>query len=127
MANTITKQTILDGSRLLVVKVHILGDGTGEETDTLLIDASSYSPAFTDASVRRITAALSGFAATLEWDATADTPLCTLPEGESILPFEFLGNVPSDAGAGVTGDINFTTNGLGANDQGTIIIELVKK
>ena len=45
MANTITTQTIVDGERNLVTKTTILGDGSGEETATLLIDASTFSGA----------------------------------------------------------------------------------
>lgn len=130
MANTITKQTIIDGSKNLVVKIHISGDGSGEETDTVLIDASSYSPAFIDANLIGVHGALSGFSANLQWDATANVPLINLPDYEYNLDGKqigWFGGIPNDSGAGKTGDILITTSGLGAGDIGTIILELKKK
>ena len=130
MANSITKQTIIDGSKNLVVKIHIEGDGSGEETNTVLIDASSYSPAFTDETLVGIHATLSGFTADLHWDATANVPLINIPDFEYNLngkQIGWFGGLPNNAGAGKTGDILMTTIGLGANDHGTIILEIKKK
>lgn len=129
MANTITKHTIQDGSKNLVVKVHILGDGTGEETALVLLDASSYTPAFTSGKLIGVHSALNGFTAHLDWDATANIPLLDIPDYEYNLNGEqigWFGGIPNNAGAGKTGDILMTTIGLGAGDHGTLILEIRK-
>lgn len=133
MANTVAKQTLIDGSRNLVVKIYLESDGaSGELSDTVLIDASTYSPAFTDAKLVSVHANLSGFTAKLEWDATTDTPLISLPDYEVHYSGNEVGvgvnGIPNDAGTGVTGDILITTSGFtAAGDRGTIVIHLVKK
>lgn len=129
MTNTVTKQTIIDGDRNLVVKVHIMGDGSGEETLLAIIDASTYSPAFTSASLLGIHGSLGGFSAMLFWDATANIPLLNIPDYEYNLnghQIGWFGGIPNDSGAGKTGDILMTTAGLGAGDHGTIIFEIQK-
>jgi len=130
MANNITKQTIIDGSKWLVVKIHIEGDGSGEETNTVLIDASSYSPAFTNESLEILHAGLSGFTCDLLWDATANVPITNIPDYEfHYTPDEVgsFGGFTNNAGAGKTGDVLLTTIGLGANDHGTILLKIKKK
>ena len=126
MANTITKRTIVDGDRNLVVHIHIDGDGSGEETDTVLIDASSYTPAFTDCKLMKIDAALIGFSIELNWDATANVIATHIPDYEFHQDFRWFGGIPNDAGAGRTGDLLITTTGLGANDHGDFVLFLKK-
>jgi len=127
MANTLTKQTIFDGQRKVIVKIHIVGDGSGEETTANLIDASSYSPAFTDERLVSVTSSLVGFSASLIWDATANVDIVALAEGDTIIDFDvYAGGIANNAGAGKTGDILLQTVGLGAGDEGTIILELIK-
>lgn len=70
MANIIEKQTLVDGSRNLVVKVHVDGDGSGNEVYTTLIDASTYNPAYTDFKLMRIQSNLIGFTAELVAEGT---------------------------------------------------------
>lgn len=129
MANTITKTVLHDGPRNLVVQVAIAGDGSGDETGTVLIDRSAYAPVDgTKLSVREIEGALLGFSAQLLFDATADLPIASLPDGQ---PFEFdwcdVGGVASPkAGAGYTGDILITTSGLGSGDKGTFLLSMKK-
>jgi len=128
MANSIVKQTLIDGSRKLIVKINIKGDGTGEETNLVLIDASSYTPAFTDASLRLVHANLNGFTCDLIWDATVNVDILHVADYESNYLKEEIGlGLPNNAGAGKTGDILLSTIGLGANDHGTIILELNKR
>lgn len=131
MAATVTKQTIVDGSRILIVNIHIDGDAGGDLSAATLIDASSYSPPFTDCAIKAVHSNLNGFTAELLWDATADVHAISLADYEATYGHSELmgrhGGIPNNAGAGKTGDINITTVGLGANDHGTIQIELVKK
>lgn len=127
MANSITTQTLQDGPKNLIVHLHIDGDGSGEETDTVIVDASTYSPAFTKASLLRVWGSLNGFNAHLSWDATTNTDLLAVPDYEFNADFFSFAGIVNDAGAGRTGDILLTTVGLGASDHGAIILWLKKK
>ena len=126
MANTITKQTIIDGPRRLIVKIDILGDGSGDEAATTLIDASTYTPVFTDCKLITLWSDLSGFTARLLWDATTDVVATSVSDTGDDLDFSEFGGIPNNAGTGKTGDINITTYGLGANDHGTLILGFIK-
>lgn len=133
MPNTITRQTLVDGDRALIVKVNILGDGSGEETDTVLIDASTYSPAATENKLRKIEYCLNGFTATLEWDGATDAPLISLASDHPyFVQYDFCedslqsGGIVNNATT-PTGDVLITTAGLGAGDNGHIILYLAKR
>lgn len=127
MANIIEKQTIVDGSRNLVVKVHIDGDGSGEETNTVLIDASTYTPAFTDLKLMKIQSNFVGFTAELIWDATTNVHGWEIPDYEQVQEFREVGGIPNSAGPGKTGDVLITTTGLGAGDTGHALLYFKKK
>lgn len=130
MAATVTKQTILDGSRLLIVNIHIDGDAAGDLAAYVLVDASAYSPAFTNCRIRAIHSNLNGFTAELLWDATTDVHAISLADYEATYGYEDLigrtDGIPNSGGAGRTGDILLTTTGLAAGDHGTIQLEIVK-
>ena len=133
MANTITKQTLSDGDRNLVVKITIEGDGTGDETDVELIDISTYTSSSTDkpidnVSVNRISGNLTGFSIKLSWDATSNVMLASFDTSEFDSDyFSDFGGLVNPKASGYTGDILFTTTGLGAGDNGFLILEMVKK
>lgn len=114
MANTITKQTLNDGERNLVVKVTIAGEGSGsDEASTVLIDSSTFSGAPTNLRLDRIEANLIGFSATLEWDADANVDMIHIPADEPFREdYRAFGGLQNAGGTGVTGDINITTTGL---------------
>jgi hypothetical protein len=131
MANVITKTTLLDGPRNLIVLVTIDGDASGNETNTLLINRSDYAPTDgTEIVVEKIEGLLSGFSATLSFDATADLPFAMLPDGDWFCyDWERIGGVSSNkAGAGSNGDILLTTAGLdaGATDSATFYLHMRK-
>ena len=126
MVNTVTKQTLVDGERNLVVKVQISGDGSGEETDTNLVNISEYSLPNATCKIKRIKATLVGFSMQLIWDADADVKAADVPSGENDMDYASWGGLINNAGVGVTGDILFTTLGLGSGDEGSIILEMVK-
>lgn len=126
MVNTVTKQTLIDGERNLVVKVQISGDGSGEETNTNLIDISTYNLPNATCKINRIKAMLVGFSMQLIWDADTDVKAQDVRAGENEMDFKKWGGLINNAGVGVTGDILFTTLGLGSGDEGTITLEMVK-
>ena len=128
MANTISTTTIINGSRVLLVSVNIDGDGSGEETDTVIVDFSALAPEAEKLGLKKAYANLAGFSAKLEWDATTDAFLTNFSIGESGLDFSNIGGPLIDrSGTGRTGDVLVTTLGLGAGEAGKIILEFVKK
>jgi hypothetical protein len=126
MANTITKTTIQDGKRNTIIKIDILGDGTGEETNTVIFDASTYYNPTVNKKLNRIKYTLDGFSARLLWDATSDAPLLTL-EKDKYSDFCFDGGLSNTYYAGATGDILLTTLGLGAGESASIILFIQSK
>lgn len=130
MANTITKTTLLDGTRNLVQLINIVGDGSGEETNTVLVDRSTFSAIEGQRfSVVKIEGLLTGFTAALSFDATADLVFVRLPDGDWFShDWSEFGGISSDlAGAGSIGDILLTTTGLtAAADVATFIMHMRK-
>lgn len=126
--NTITSQTIIDDNINLVVKVHLASDGS-EETATVVVDASTFSPVFTNERLERLDVSTSSAAlqASLLWDASTDVPIVALP---ALMAYSFdwssIGGLPNNAGTGKTGDILLTTLGLAAGDQLTLVFYIKK-
>lgn len=123
MVNTITSQTLNDGQRNFVVQIFVTGDGSGEETATKIVDVAST----VNLKLVEYKAELSGFAASLLWDATTDVPFLNINDGYSKQDFRSVGGLVNNSGSGKTGDIMMTTVGLGAADKGSITLWMVKK
>ena len=125
MADAVTSQIIVDGSRNTVVKLTNLSDGTGESA-VLKVDVSALTGSPAAVKIEKIHYTVSGMVATLLWDATTDVRIVDLA-GDGCFDFTGFGGLPNNAGAGVTGDILLTTTGATAADSYTIILELSKK
>lgn len=129
MAVSATLQTLHDGARNLVVKAQLVGDGT-DASSVQLIDASAYSNptpgAGASLKVDRVQWALDNFAVTLAWDASANVEFLTL-EGEGDRKFCEIGGLVNNAGSGITGDIDFSTNGNASGEDGTIVLWMKKR
>lgn len=129
MANTITKTTLIDGPRNLVQLINIVGDGSGEESATVLVDRSAFVPADgTEIVVEKIEGLLSGFSASLLFDASTDLTFARLPDGDWFChDWCNIGGVSSSkAGTGATGDVLITTSSLGNGDSATFYIHMRK-
>jgi len=131
MANTITSQTLLDGSKRTIIKWYFASDGvTGELTDQIIFDASAVTPACTDSSIERIRGYFIGFSGLVEFDATADVAAVVLPTDDQFcyeFKDELIQGLPNNAGAGKTGDILLTTTGFtAAGDIGWLEITVKK-
>lgn len=129
MSNTITKTTIHDGPRNLVQLINIVGDGSGEETNTVLVDRSAFSPAEgTEIVVEKIEGKLTAFTASLIFDASTDLVFVRLAADEWFsYDWEKIGGVSSNkAGTGANGDILLTTGSLGSGDAGTFYLHMRK-
>lgn len=123
MANVIDKQTIVNSSRNLVVKVVIEGEAAGsDEAATTLVDVSALDSTINHLSLEKIQYDLTGFSVKLLWDATTDDELLDLTGAHS-MDFTDFGGIPDPQSTGSTGDVNITTVGLGAAaDIGTLVL-----
>ena len=129
MANTITTRAIVDGANYAVIMTTMVSDGVaGEETDTVLFDASALTGAKNAANILWVDYMLSGFSARLEFDATTDTTALELGSDTPVVhDFRPFGGVTNNAGTGITGDITLTTTGFtAATDRGHIIMWVKK-
>ena len=108
--------------------MRITGDGSGEETATSLIDVSAIGGAPTSVVVEKIYWNLNGFSTTLLWDATTDTVAFECSDGEGGIDFTDIGGaLRNTSGSGKTGDVLFTTAGLGSGEKGYIRVQARKK
>lgn len=129
MADAVTSQTIFDGERKAVMKFTNVSDGTGEtgvlKVDVSALAASAAGKACDGVTLEKIHASINGMSVSILWDATADVPAFIAAPGMYTFKFRDL-QLPNDAGAGVTGDVLFTTIGASAGDTYTIVLEMVK-
>lgn len=120
MANSVTTQVILDGPRNYVLKVSMLLD-TSDVSITDLITPSGLSSlgdingACSRVSIERIVYDVEDtLTVNLYWDATADVPIARLVGRGEIDQTKF-GGMPNNAGAGITGKVQYDTQGWSAS------------
>ena len=133
MADAVTSQTIQDDDRLAVLKFTNVSDGSGEsavkKVDVSALVTNSRGDTCTGVYVSKIWWATVGMAVKIEFDATANVLLTSLPAdstGDEYYSDSFTA-IPNNAGSGKTGDIDFTTIGHSSGDTYSIIFELIKK
>ena len=127
MAITVTKQTLVDGERNVVVKLDLVSDAAADVTDQVLVSKADYTGTFTDLKIMAVQAGLVGFSMKLTWDATANVDALDLPEGEDVYDFHLIGGLINNAGTGKTGDILFSTTGAASGERATLILEMRKR
>ena len=131
MADAVTSQTILDGERLFIAKFTNISDGTGESAVTK-IDVSSLSAngsglACNGVKINKIFAMTEGMSVDILWDATVDALCVTIPQNQMYkMDYSCFGGISNNAGAGVTGDVQFTTVGAASGDRYTVVLECIK-
>lgn len=126
MADAVGSQVILDGPRHTIMKFTNVSDGTGESA-VLKVDVSSLTGAPASVSIDRIHFSTAGMSVRIAWDATADVDAFVLgPDQVGSLCFVGFGGIHNNAGAGVTGDIVFTTIGAASGDSYSTVLELRK-
>lgn len=127
MANTVTQRTLAGGgnSKKVIRLINIVSDGT-EETDLVIYDNSAFIGDTSKGKVNKVhcSGSFTG-AVRLEWDQTADSPICSLgSSNKGCLDFTSFGGIGNPGAAGATGDIVLTTTALANLDECTIIIEI---
>ena len=131
MADAVASQTILDGERLFIAKFTNISDGTCE-TGALKIDVSTLNPnaagnACNGVKLNKIFATTHGMEVRILWDATTDVFAWMIPQNSNyLMDLSSFGGIPNNAGAGVTGDVLFTTLDASAGDMYSIVLECIK-
>lgn len=126
-----TSQTIIDGQRVVVAKFH--NDAGSDETVVKKVDVSTLASqlhtgsACTKVAIEQVWYDIStDVILDIIWDATANVTAWSLSAGQGHLDFRGIGPIVNNAGAGVTGDVLFTTVGAGAGDRYSVILALRK-
>lgn len=117
-----TVQIITDGPRNLVIKV----DGTGVETNTLIVDVTTLNPPCTSMRLNSVVHSLAP-AAVMEllWDASVPVVAWNLfGSGGIVAPFMYTQGIPNNAGAGKTG--NVLLNGGTVSTNYSLYLEFIK-
>lgn len=121
-----------DGPRNAVYHVSIIGTGAGDLEDVTIIDPAAFEPPLSAKPTLRLEEIwydLAGFSAWLEFDyLTEDTPVWSMSAGNpTYLCFQSIGGLADRSveldGAGI---LKLSTDGLGADDRGTIIVKARK-
>lgn len=124
----ISVTTLNDGPRNAIVHVSILGDGSGDLADEVVIDPAAFDPPLPPVPALKISKlwyALVGFDARLEFDyLVSDTPVWSIPGGETMcLDFDSFGGLTdSSPDLDGTGRLQITTSGLSEGDFGSLVI-----
>lgn len=131
MADAVTSQTLIDGERTLIMKFTNISDGTGEtavtKVDVSTLTASASGAACDRVTVTKIYIANHGMEVRMYFDATADVPFfLSSQEATQTLDMTAFGGITNNAGAGVNGNIAFSTTSQTAGDTYWCILEMVK-
>jgi hypothetical protein len=131
MADAVATQTLLDGERMAIMKFTNLSDGTGEskvlKVDVSTLTSSASGKACDGVTITKIHASTHGLEVQIYWDATTDVFCWCVPQNSTYtMDFEKFGGLTNNAGAGVTGDVLFSTADASAGDFYTIVLEMVK-
>ena len=131
MADTVSSQTLYDGSKTAVLKFTNISDGTGEsavkKVDVSALNADSDGNPCTGVAIERLWWQCTGMKVQILWDASSNLLCIELGENQSgDHDYTIFGGLTNNAGSGKTGDIDFTTVGHTSGDTYTVIMYLRK-
>tara|TARA_R100001591_G_scaffold113844_1_gene127474 strand:+ start:295 stop:699 length:405 start_codon:yes stop_codon:yes gene_type:complete len=132
MADAVTSQTIIDGSKTAVLKFTNISDGTGEsavvKVDVSALSKNGQGDSCTGATIEKIWWQCNGMKVQILFDASTDAFCIELGENQSgHHDYTSFGGLTNNAGSGVTGDILFTTVGHASADTYTVILQVRKE
>ena len=131
MADAVTSQTLVDNDKTLVMKFTNISDGTGEsavkKVDVSALNTNGHGQNCTNVTIDKIWWQCIGMKVRMFFDATSDAFIIELGENQSgHHDYSEFGGLKNNAGAGVTGDIDFTTVGHSSADTYTVILMMRK-
>jgi hypothetical protein len=128
MANSLTSQTIEDGPRNTIFKYVGVLD-TSDVSVTAIIDPANFVPIPTAFRIDTIWYNVEeGLSVRLYWDADADVYIDTFDGSSTADYHKRFGGLTNNAGTGVTGKINLSTEGWASTGvyHFTLVFHLVK-
>ena len=136
MADAVTSQTLVDTDKRAVIKLTNLSDGSGESSvkkvDVSALNSHPDGTACSRVTIDQIWYDVGGMRVALEWNASTNV-VCMVLGGSAAagnvhghMDFRSFGGIKNNAGSGIDGDIDLTTNGHTNLDHYTIVLELRK-
>lgn len=122
MPDAVGTQVLINGSRLLSLKLTNISDGTGEAA-VIKVDVSAYGCGAVR--IRNIEYDIQGMSVSLLWAANAPVVIGTFSGYGEFDPCG-VGSISNNAGAGKTGDMLLTTNNASAGSSYTVTIDMEK-
>ena len=131
MADAVTSQTLFDGDKHVVMKFTNISDGTGEsavkKVDVSALESDINGNTCTSVAIEKIWWQCIGMKVRMFFDATSDAFIIELGENQrGHHDYSEFGGLKNNAGAGKTGDIDFTTVGHSSADTYTITLKMRK-
>jgi hypothetical protein len=135
MADAVTTQTLVDGDRNAVMRFTNLSDSTGEaaviKVNVSDLSSDAKGQPCTAVRIDKISYNINGMGLNILWDATANVTAILLEGGagsaSDTVDWKPNGGIVNNAGAGVTGDVLFSTIGAAAGTSYDITLHMVKK
>ena len=136
MADAVTSQTLVDTDKRAVIKLTNLSDGSGESSvkkvDVSALNSHPDGTACSRVTIDQIWYDVGGMRFALEWNASTNVVAMVLGGSAAAgnvhghMDFRSFGGIKNNAGSGIDGDIDLTTNGHTNLDHYTIVLELRK-
>ena len=133
MTITATSQTLFDGERVAIMKFYASMSTTENESAVAKVTPSALLPsnaggACDAVSILKMHTLTHGLEVQLNWAATAPVVIGTIPQNTNYTQdFSGFGGLWNNAGAGLTGAIEYTTTGWTGITSFNIILECRKK
>ena len=136
MADAVTSQTLVDTDKRAIIKLTNLSDGSGESSvqkvDVSGLNANAKGETCSRVTIDQIWYDVGGMRVSLEWNASTNVVAMVLGGSAAAgnvqghMDFRSFGGIKNNAGSGIDGDIDLTTNGHTNLDHYTIVLELRK-
>jgi len=131
MADAVASQILLDGERLFIAKFTNISDGTGEtavvKIDVTTLARNAFNLACNGVKINKIWSTTHGMEVRILWDASTDVFAWLIPQNTNyLLDFSSFGGLQNNGGAGVNGNVLFTTSDASTGDMYTIVLECIK-
>ncbi len=124
MADIVTSQILVDGSKTTVMKFTNFSAGVGESA-VLKVNVSGLTPPAALINIQEIWYSIHGMVVTLFWGANVNVRIVDL-RGDGHMDLSKFGGLKNNAGTGVTGNILLTTSGHAVGTSYTIILKMSK-
>ena len=136
MADAVTSQTIVDTDKRVIVKFTNLSDGNGEasvkKVDVSALTAHPNGTACSQVTIDQVWYDIGGMRVLIDFAASTNVAALVLGGSAAAgnvqghMDFRSFGGIKNNAGGGINGDIDLTTNGHTNLDHYTIVLELRK-